>query len=104
MLTKLNALLLAILLLGAFASLAPAADYFKGRETYAQHCESCHGTEGRSLEPGVPNFSSGDAMFLSDADLYKKVRGGTASMPAYRGILSDSEIRDVIAYLRSFEK
>ena len=83
---------------------AIAADVFSGREVYEMHCEACHGADGRSIEPGVPDFSNGDAMFQPDSDLYSKIRSGTNTMPAYRGILTDAEVRNVIAYLRSLQK
>jgi cytochrome c6 len=92
------------LLLACIARSVMAADFFMGREIYEMHCESCHGAEGRSMEPGVPDFSSGDAMFQTDADLYSKIRDGTDTMPAYRGILTEAEVRNVIAYLRSLQK
>lgn len=97
----------AIVIAMVFATFAPhafAADVFQGRETYALHCEGCHGADGRSIEPGVPDFSMGDALFQPDADLFAKIRKGTDTMPAFRGVLNDSEVRDVIAYLRSLRK
>jgi mono/diheme cytochrome c family protein len=81
-----------------------AADVFAGRTIYAAHCEGCHGDEGHSFEPGVPDFSNGDALFQTDTELFSKIRGGAGTMPAYRGVLSDSEVRNVIAYLRSLQK
>ena len=90
-----------------FASIIPsamAADVFSGRAVYEMHCEACHGADGRSIEPGIPDFSNGDAMFQLDSDLYSKIRNGTDTMPAYRGILTDAEVRNVIAYLRSLQK
>ncbi len=100
-------IVIAVLVVLAIASITrpvSAADYFKGREVYGTHCEGCHGADGRSSEPGVPDFSSGDGMVQTDAELLKKLREGTSTMPAFRGILKDSEIRGVIAYLRSLQK
>jgi cytochrome c6 len=88
----------------ASASPALSADYFKGREVYGLHCEGCHGADGRSDQPGVPDFSSGDALVQSDSEIFKKLREGSETMPAYRGILTESEVRAVIAYLRSLQK
>jgi mono/diheme cytochrome c family protein len=83
---------------------ATAADYFNGREIYETYCQTCHGIGGRNMEPGMPDFSSGDALFRPDSDLFAQIRQGKGVMPAYRGMLTDSEIRDVIAYLRSLQK
>jgi mono/diheme cytochrome c family protein len=89
-------------------SLAPlqfsiAADYFNGRQVYEMHCQACHGVDGRSMVPGTPDFTNGDALFRPDTELFQQIREGKGVMPAFRGMLSDSEIRDVIAYVRSLQ-
>jgi len=83
---------------------AGAADFFNGRNVYQQHCQSCHGANGQSLDAGMPDFSRGESLFASDIELFERIRGGVGAMPAYRGILEDEEIRDVIAYMRSLQK
>ena len=90
----------------AFAVLdaAVAADYFNGREVYELHCQSCHGFDGRSMDPGTPDFTRGESLFVPDSDLYRQIRDGIGAMPAYRGMLEDSEILDVIAYVRSLQQ
>jgi mono/diheme cytochrome c family protein len=93
--------LLATLILALPLTSGIAADYFNGREIYALHCQTCHGANGRSMIPGTPDFTTGDALFQTDAELFGQIREGTGTMPAYRGLLSDAEIRDVISYLRS---
>lgn len=80
-----------------------AADVFQGREIYALHCESCHGTDGVSIVPGTPNFADGDALFSTDSELFAQIREGKELMPAFRGFLTDAEVRDVIAYIRSLQ-
>lgn len=81
-----------------------AADIYNGREVYQLHCETCHGSDGRSLEPGTPDFSRGESLFVSDSDLMRMLREGVGVMPAYRGMLSDAEILDVIAYIRTLQR
>ena len=56
------------------------------------------------MMPGIPDFSSGDGLFLPDPDLLNQIRDGKDMMPAYRGIIEDEEILDVIAYLRSLQQ
>jgi len=95
--------------LGAVAGLAAldaatAADYFNGREVYELHCQSCHGFDGRSMDPGTPDFTRGESLFVPDSDIYRGIRDGVGAMPAYRGLLEDSEILDVIAYVRSLQQ
>jgi len=84
--------------------LANAADVFNGRKVYEFHCQSCHGENGKSMMPGVPNFASGDGLFRPDTDLLGQIRNGKNMMPAYRGIIEDNEMLDVIAYLRSLQR
>ena len=98
--TKLG-LLLAFLLLVLGSSASYAADPGKGGGIYATQCATCHGTSGTSVMPGAPNFSSGERMMQPDAQLLSSIKAGKNAMPAYRGILSDTDILDVIAYLRT---
>lgn len=81
-----------------------AADVFKGRESYANYCEICHGGEGQGRMPGVPNFARSEGLLSSDLSLLEVVRQGKGSMPAYGGILSDRQLLDVIAYLRTLQR
>ena len=90
------------LLIGSAA--AQAADIFKGREVYELHCQSCHGIDGRSIEPGTPDFSRGEALFAPDSELVRGLRDGGGMKPAYRGMLTDTELRDVVAYVRTLQR
>ncbi|MGB5081964.1 MAG: cytochrome c [Burkholderiales bacterium] len=93
------------LAVAAFAAAAtgpvPAADMLNGGRLYAVHCASCHGPTGVSVMPNAPNFARGDGLLRPDNALLSAIRSGKAAMPAYVGILSDREILDVIAYLRT---
>ena len=79
-----------------------AADRTNGRQLYEIHCMGCHGETGYSIDPTVPSFASGDLLFLMDSELLDRIRDGKDGMPSFQGLLSDYEIRDVIAYLRTF--
>lgn len=94
--------LLAVTAMCVLAESAVAADERKGREVYDLHCATCHGMDGISLDPLVPSFADGDALFLMDAELLQRIGDGNDTMPAFRGLLSAEEIRDVIAYIRTF--
>lgn len=95
--------LVAIVVLSVCA-IAQAADVFNGREVYELHCQTCHGMDGMPIEPGVPDFSRGDSLFAPDSDLVQRLRDGNGHLPSYRGLLSDEELRDVIAYLRTLQR
>lgn len=87
------------LLLGCGAALA--ADVNKGRQTYGTHCAICHGQSGQGTVAGAPNFDRGDGLLRPDFSLLAAIKAGKNAMPAYRGMLSDRDILDVVAYLRT---
>jgi len=88
-----------------------------GRSYFASHCASCHGTlaEGRSeradfFQPPAPDFRSPDYRRLDPAYLYWRIRLGKtvepyysrgSVMPAWGMHLSEQEIWQLVAYLRS---
>lgn len=93
---------LAVALLAAgFSSDLYAADSIKGRQVYTANCAICHGQSGRSVLPGAPNFDRGEAVLKPDFTLLATIRSGRNAMPAFQGILSDRDIMDVIAYVRT---
>ena len=90
------------LLLLFVPGLSRAADPNKGAEIYIKHCAACHGTSGDSVMVGAPNFAQGEGLINPDSTLLISIQNGKAAMPAYRGVLSDQDILDAIAYLRTF--
>ncbi len=82
---------------------AQAGDANKGRQLYGSHCAICHGQTGRSTMAGAPHFDRGEGLLRPDADLLASIRNGKNASPAYRGILSDREILDVVAFMRTLQ-
>ena len=80
---------------------AGAADVNKGGQLYERHCAGCHGAAGVPVMPNLPNFTQPQVMVRPDASLASVIRNGKMSMPGYRGVLKDSEVYDVIAFLRT---
>ncbi len=80
---------------------AQAADPLNGASLYGAKCATCHGANGRPVMPGTPDFSRGERLLRSDIDLLKSIRAGMGVMPAYQGLLSDDEILDIVAHLRT---
>jgi mono/diheme cytochrome c family protein len=86
-----------------------------GKNVYMTYCASCHGERGKgdgtaamSLPAKPADHTDGAIMNqLNDKFLYDIIaKGGGAVgksgfMPSWGGALSDSQIRDVIAYIRS---
>ncbi len=83
---------------------AQAADIFNGKEVYEMHCQTCHGVDGSSMEPGIPDFRRGESLMVPDSELFERLWDGMAHMPSYRGMIEDSDLRDVIAYLRTLQQ
>ena len=80
---------------------AMAADPISGGQTYQSQCANSHGPNGSSPIPGVPDFSRNEGLFQPDSVLANSIRRGKGVMPAFQGILKESEIFDVVAYLRT---
>ncbi|GIX09304.1 cytochrome c [Elioraea sp.] len=99
---------------------ALARDLVRGQAVYVEHCAACHGArlEGQpdwqvrgpdGLLPAPPHDASGHTWHHGDDTLLRIVRDGMAAlvpgyrttMPAFAGVLSDAEIRDVLAWIRS---
>jgi cytochrome c6 len=98
---KISAAVLTGLLLLTASSGAMAADPRNGAKLYNIHCSGCHGTRGRGVMPGTPDFSRG--ILKPNAVLVEILEQGSGVMPAFRGILSTQDMLDVIAHLRTFQ-
>lgn len=89
-----------------------------GRRVYVQRCAVCHGPDGRGNGPAAPSliprprdFTLGQFKYKStaggepptDADLIRVVANGlqASAMPYWRDVLDSSEIRAVVAYVKS---
>ena len=91
----------AIFLAAAITAPAGASDVNKGRDVYKKHCATCHGSNGKPNMVGAADFSRGQGLMKSDKDLVKRIERGNRACPAYRGMLSEQRILDVIAYVRT---
>jgi mono/diheme cytochrome c family protein len=99
---------------GVPASLG-SGDPAKGAPQYAALCASCHGPKGcgdgplsATLNPKPAKHCDGNYMNgLSDAHIFKTIKEGGASvgksplMAPWGGTLSDAQIVDVVAYVRT---
>ena len=98
-----RAIRLSTIALMMMTGMVMAADPGKGGQLYGANCATCHGEDGRGTMPGVPDFTRGEGLFQPNHVLADTIREGKSVMPAFRGIMTDSEIDDVIAYLRMYQ-
>ena len=80
-----------------------------GESTFKAKCAMCHGADG--LASGgmgkmmnIPSVKSPDFRKLSESEMIADTTNGKAKMPAYKGKLTDAQIKEVVAYMRSLEK
>ncbi len=94
--------LLACGLIAAFISPAAAQD---AASTYKAKCAMCHGADGKGGKMGTRDFASPEVKAESDAQLTEIVTKGKApKMPAYGEKLKETEIKDLVGYIRGLAK
>lgn len=89
-----------------------------GQSTYMKNCASCHGPEGQG-QPGwrtntnlaPPHDATGHTWKHADRSLFRFIKTGLLddictigvgnAMPRFKDVMSDREIKAVIAYLNS---
>ena len=84
-------------------------DSARGKTLFVRNCAGCHGAAGggdgyRLLGPDPANLTSPSTSRKSDAELLKTIHNGKPNMPAWKGNLSESQSRDVLAYVRTLGK
>ena len=80
-----------------------------GADTYKGKCAPCHGATGTgNAGMKVPPFKSPDTIKATDAALSTGIKDGAGTgaikMPAYAGKLTDAQIKDVVATIRTLQK
>lgn len=89
----------------------------RGQAVYVQHCLACHGAEGKGPSgdwrirdaagrfPPPPLDDSAHAWHHPTAVLLDVIRegspGGQGNMPAWKDRLSEQQMQDVVAYIKS---
>lgn len=97
---KLVAPLFGIVLL-AVGTPAVAGNPAHGQQLYNLHCAPCHGMRGEGVMPEAPKFRMGERLDQPDMMLMQSVRTGKKAMPPFFGILKDTDILDVLSYVRT---
>jgi mono/diheme cytochrome c family protein len=97
------------------AQLAWAFDEAATKSLFNEKCAKCHGESGKGDGPKAKTLKKKPMDYtdkakmakLTDEELLKVTREGKKPMPAYgsgRNQLTDQQITDLIAYIRTFSK
>jgi mono/diheme cytochrome c family protein len=102
---------IAILMLFVFSgsALAAAGDAEAGKAVFSKNCKVCHGADGKGnaaiakvMNATLPDMTSKEFQSKTDEALKKQITEGGTKMKPIK--LTDQEIADVIAYVRSLAK
>lgn len=76
---------------------------------YKTKCAACHGADGKGGTPvakklGVRDFGCPEVEKESDQELVDVVAKGRNKMPGFAGSLKDTQIKDLVAYIRDLAR
>jgi cytochrome c6 len=102
---RMQSALAAIILLSGAVSFAQSS----GEAAYKGKCQSCHGAQGMpnpgiAKAMGVKPASDPSVRSLSEAQMIADTSNGKGKMPAFKGKLSDADIKASVDYFRAFAK
>ncbi len=81
-----------------------------GKGLWGTNCKSCHGVKGQGDGPKAEkiditcgDFSTKEYQSKSDGDMFYYTKIGRKPMPSYKEKLSDTEIWQLVAYMRTMK-
>ncbi len=83
------------LYLWACSSESSTKEELSGFEIYRERCMTCHGTDGRMGMNGAKELPSSPLSVEQRIDV---VANGRNIMPAFKGMMSEAEIKAVVEY------
>ena len=102
-----------LLSMGIHPSVVLAESAEKGEKVFEQYCVSCHGRTGKGdgqlaevLNPPPANLTSEQTQAKADEELREIIENGKpgTAMASYKNDLSQSQIADILTYLRTFNR
>ena len=93
----------------AASMVAPVFAQSAGADLYKAKCQMCHGAKGLADTPAakamkVKPVTAPEVKKLSEAQMVDAVQNGMGKMQPYKGKLTDAQIKDAVAYFRTFSK
>jgi mono/diheme cytochrome c family protein len=81
-----------------------------GKDLYAKHCKSCHGSAGlgdgpkaASLDGTCSDFSTKKFQALADGEIFFQMSEGKGKMPSFKKLVPEDNGRwALVTYLRTF--
>lgn len=94
----------------AFVAPANAEDLSKGEKIYKFMCAKCHGKEGKGDGPKAEKLDKKPSDYTqpgyfdkrSDDELFTIIVDGNLPMPSFELKLSEEDIDNVLAYIKTF--
>jgi len=99
---KLVSAVSAFILLFSASLAVHAANPMVGAGLYSKHCAKCHGGNGRAVVAGTPDILVHNLISKSAPQLLNTLKQGQGIMPSYSGMLTNEQMNDILAYLRTF--
>lgn len=98
----------AAILLILFFAVTPAVRADDSADLFKQKCANCHGPDGKGQNAmgrtlKVRDLSSAEVQKQTDAELTEITANGKGKMPAYKGKLSDEQIKGLVGFMRSLK-
>jgi cytochrome c6 len=80
-----------------------------GADNYKAKCAMCHGADGLASGPAgksmkIAAFNSPEASKMPEADIITIIKNGKGKMTGYAGKLTDAQIKDVAAFVKTLQK
>lgn len=97
-------ILVVLMACGVMAVCSASAVAQDAAATYKSKCAMCHGADGKGGKMGTKDFASPEIKSQSDAQLAEAISKGKGKMPAYGEKLKESEIKDLVTYIRGLAK
>jgi cytochrome c6 len=97
------------LVLLAFSAVAPVLAQDSGADVYKAKCQSCHGATGMADTGAgkamkVKPATDPDIKKMTEDEMIAATTNGQGKMPAYKGKLTDAQIKSSVEFYRSFAK
>lgn len=91
-----------------FAALVVPSFGQSAADLYKTKCAMCHGADGKGDAPMGPQFGARDfhspaVAKETDAEMFTLTKEGKRKMPAYKGKLTDDQIKDLVKYIRTLK-